>query len=159
MPRQRLRAAVIGQHCLFWQERTYPLLKWSEKFEALRTPKNICMLYALLRLSNNNLDDPRRTRVKSLIRKAIEFRDGVMPPKPKPLTLPLLAHDEFSHRVSDWLRDMCPNSNLRWCHSIYPLAKWWLAVFDQLPNFSTIISVGNRNYSGIRRRCVLAKRL
>ena len=60
-------------------------------------------VYNLYKLSLN-MDDPPRTRVQSLIKKAIEFRQLPIPPPPKPLVLPLLSHQSFRVDLKAWLR-------------------------------------------------------
>ena len=62
-------------------------------------------LFALYKLSNN-MEDPPRTRVRSLIKSAIQFRQLPLPPSPRPLILPLLSHKTFSHQTRHWLRQI-----------------------------------------------------
>lgn len=52
------------------------------------------------------MDDPPRTRVRSLIKSAIQFRELPLPPSPRPLILPLLSHKTFSQQTRHWLRQI-----------------------------------------------------
>ena len=51
-------------------------------------------LFALYKLANQ-IDDPPRTRVRSRIKSAIQFRQLPLPPTPRQLILPLLCHTTF----------------------------------------------------------------
>ena len=61
-------------------------------------------IFALHRLSNH-LDDPPRTRVKSLLVQVLKFRQLAVPKQRKPLVIPLLAHTSFKQSVRTFLRD------------------------------------------------------
>ena len=54
----------------------------------------------------NQLDDPPRTRVRSLPQSAIQFRQLPLPPTPRPLVLPLLCHPTFKSQTRAWLRQL-----------------------------------------------------
>lgn len=60
----------------------------------------VCHLYRLA----NTMDDPPRARVKSFLRKALEFPQLPLPPSPRPLVLLLLSHPTFSKSTKAWLR-------------------------------------------------------
>ena len=62
-------------------------------------------LFALYKLANQ-MDDPPRTRVRSLIKSAIQFRQLPLPPTPRPLILPLLCHTTFATQTRIWLRQL-----------------------------------------------------
>ena len=59
-------------------------------------------IYALHRLVNN-LDEPPRSSVQSLLTKILVFKGGVKPPRAKPMQLPMLLHDSFRSAVKKWL--------------------------------------------------------
>ena len=54
-------------------------------------------VYAPFRLANH-LDDPPRSRVRSLLKKTLEFRGLAFPKAAKPLVIPLLAHADTNWR-------------------------------------------------------------
>ena len=60
-------------------------------------------IYAVHRLSNN-LDEPPRSIVQSLLQKILVFKGGVKPPKSRPLQIPLLSHQGFRGTIKTWLR-------------------------------------------------------
>ena len=60
-------------------------------------------LFALYKLAHQ-LEDPPRTRVRSILKSAIQFRQLPLPPSPRPLILPLLCHSTFSSQTRSWLR-------------------------------------------------------
>ena len=60
-------------------------------------------VYAVHRLSNN-LNEPPRSMVQSLLQKILVFKGGVKPPKSRPLHIPLLSHQGFRGTIKTWLR-------------------------------------------------------
>ena len=60
-------------------------------------------IYAVHRLSNN-LDEPPRSMVQSLLQKILVSKGGVKPPKSRPLQIPLLSHKGFRGTIKTWLR-------------------------------------------------------
>ena len=58
----------------------------------------------------NLLDDPPQTAVRSVLRRILTFRQCAIPRGPKPLVLPLLAHDSFQVAVERWISDIIINS-------------------------------------------------
>ena len=58
-------------------------------------------IYAVRKLSNN-LDEPPRSMVQSLLQKILVFKGGVKPPKSRPL-IPLLSHKGFTGTIRAWL--------------------------------------------------------
>ena len=59
-------------------------------------------VYALLR-STMLLDDPPRTRVRSVLKRILQFRDKPFPKPGKPVVLPLLGSDRFKQKVQQWM--------------------------------------------------------
>ena len=60
-------------------------------------------VYAIRRMAAN-LEEPGRSRALHIINKALLFRN-LTPPKPNiPLTVPFLAHDDFTKHCQQWLR-------------------------------------------------------
>ena len=59
-------------------------------------------LYALFRLANH-CDDPPRTKLRSIIRRALEFRKMPVPKANVPLVIPFLATPNFSSQVRGFL--------------------------------------------------------
>ena len=76
-------------------------------FEMQRTLRScaysLAHVYALYRLTNN-LDEPPRSAVQSIITKILVFKGGVKPPRAKPMQLPMLSHDGFRSAVKKWLK-------------------------------------------------------
>ena len=66
-------------------------------------------VYALYRLCNL-LDDPPQTAVRSVLRRILTFRQCAIPRGPKPLVLPLLAHETFQNAVEQWMSEIIVNS-------------------------------------------------
>ena len=66
-------------------------------------------IYAVHRLSNN-LDEPPRSMVQSLLQKILVFKGGVKPPKSRPLQIPLLSHQGF-RTIQAWLRETVISRN------------------------------------------------
>lgn len=60
-------------------------------------------VYALFRLVQR-MEEPGRSRARSLIQKALQFRNSTAPKKNKPLSIPWLAHPHFT-AVQRWLRN------------------------------------------------------
>ena len=60
-------------------------------------------MYAVHRVSNN-LDEPPRSMVQSLLQKRLVFKGGVKPPRSRPLQIPLLSHQGFRGTIITWLR-------------------------------------------------------
>ena len=60
-------------------------------------------VYAIRRMASN-LEEPGRTRALHIINKALHYRN-LTPPKPNiPLTVPFLAHDDFTKHCQQWLQ-------------------------------------------------------
>ena len=60
-------------------------------------------VYAIRRMAAN-LEEPGRSRALHIINKALLYRN-LTPPKPNiPLTVPFLAHDDFTKHCQQWLR-------------------------------------------------------
>ena len=60
-------------------------------------------VYALHR-SVNNLDEPPRSSVQSLLTKIIIIKGGVKPPRARPLQLPTVSHPSFRNAIKTWLK-------------------------------------------------------
>ena len=59
-------------------------------------------VYAIRRMASN-LEEPGRSRALHIINKALQYRN-LTPPKPNiPLTIPFLAHNEFTKHCEQWL--------------------------------------------------------
>ena len=59
--------------------------------------------YALYRLATH-MEEPGRSRVKSLIGKALLFCNVTVPKSNLPLHIPFLAHDNFRTNLETWIR-------------------------------------------------------
>ena len=60
-------------------------------------------VYAIRRMASN-LEEPGRSRALRIINKALHYRN-LTPPKPNiPLTIPFLAHDDFTKHCQQWLQ-------------------------------------------------------
>ena len=59
-------------------------------------------VYALYRLANH-MEEPGRSRVKSLIGKALLFRNATVPKNNLPLHIPFLALDNFRTNLETWI--------------------------------------------------------
>ena len=59
-------------------------------------------IYALLRLSNN-LEEPPKSSVQSILSRILEFKGGLAPPKARPIKIPLLSHNDFRNATKKWL--------------------------------------------------------
>ena len=66
-------------------------------------------VYALYRLCNL-LDDLPQTAVRSVLRRILTIRQCAIPRGPKPLVLPLLAHEPFQSAVEQWMSEIIINS-------------------------------------------------
>ena len=66
-------------------------------------------IYALYRLCNL-LDDPPQTAVRAVLRRILTFRQCAIPKGPKPLVLPLLAHESFQCNVEQWISNIIIDS-------------------------------------------------
>ena len=64
---------------------------------------------ALYRLCNL-LDDPPQTAVRAVLRRILTFRQCAIPKGPKPLVLPLLAHDSVQSTVEQWISNITIDS-------------------------------------------------
>eukprot|EP00439_Symbiodinium_sp_Y106_P033644 s1307_g4.t1 len=62
-------------------------------------------IFALCRLANN-LEDPPRSKVRSLLKKAIQFKGAMLPCRAKALLIPVLARSSFSTQVRSWLKNI-----------------------------------------------------
>ena len=60
-------------------------------------------IYDVHRLSNN-LREPPRSMVQTLLKGILAFKVGVKPPKSRPLQIPLLSHQGFRGTIKTWLR-------------------------------------------------------
>jgi hypothetical protein len=77
----------------------YDVASYTERsYKAARILRSNCVthdqVYALFRLAAN-MDEPYRTRVKSIISSAMSFRNMTVPTYNKPLALPYLCHRQF----------------------------------------------------------------
>ena len=59
-------------------------------------------IYALIRLSNN-LEEPPKSLVQSILSRILNFKGGLAPPKARPIKIPLLSHDDFRNAAKKWL--------------------------------------------------------
>eukprot|EP00439_Symbiodinium_sp_Y106_P057401 s2246_g8.t1 len=59
-------------------------------------------IYALIRLSNN-LEEPPKSLVQSILSRILTFKGGLTPPKATPIKIPLLSHDDFRNATTKWL--------------------------------------------------------
>ena len=59
-------------------------------------------IYALIRLSNN-LEEPPKSLVQSILSRILNFKGGLAPPKARPIKIPLLSHDDFRNATKKWL--------------------------------------------------------
>ena len=62
-------------------------------------------VYALYRLANH-MEDIGRSRVTSLIGKALLFRNATVPKNNLPLHIPFLALDNFRTNLETWIRQL-----------------------------------------------------
>ena len=62
-------------------------------------------VYALYRPANH-MEEPGRSRVKSLIGKALLFRNATVPKNNLPLHIPFLALDNFRTNLETWIRQL-----------------------------------------------------
>ena len=62
-------------------------------------------VYSLYRLATH-MEKPGRSRVKSLIGKALLFRNATVPKNSLPLHIPFLAHDSFQTNLETWIRQL-----------------------------------------------------
>lgn len=60
-------------------------------------------VYAIYRLANN-LEEPSRSRTRSLIKKVLGFRNATVPCPNFPPGVPFQAHDDFKINIQKWLR-------------------------------------------------------
>ena len=59
-------------------------------------------IYALIQLSNN-LEEPPKSLVQSILSRILTFQGGLTPPKARPIKIPLLSHDDFRNATKKWL--------------------------------------------------------
>ena len=59
-------------------------------------------VYVLYRLCNL-LDDPPQTAVRAILRRILQFRHCTIPRSPRPLVLPLLAHQSYQRAIEQWI--------------------------------------------------------
>ena len=59
-------------------------------------------IYALLRLSNN-LEEPPKSLVQSILSRILTFKGGLATPKARPIKIPLLSHNDFRNATKQWL--------------------------------------------------------
>ena len=97
-------------------------------------------VYALHRLANH-LEDPPRSRVKSLLKQIFRFRGMAFPRQCKPLVIPLLAHTGFKQAEKGFYGNKLRTFETIWFLFIYPQCKWWLGRLSQLRMFFTIICI------------------
>ena len=62
-------------------------------------------VYALYRLANH-MEEPGRSSVKSLVGKALLFRNATIPKNNMSLHIPFLAHDNFRSNFETWIRQL-----------------------------------------------------
>ena len=62
-------------------------------------------VYALYRLATH-IEEPGKSRVKSLIGKALLFRNATVPKNNLPLHIPFLAHDKCRANLETWIRQL-----------------------------------------------------
>ena len=62
-------------------------------------------VYALYRLATH-IEEPGKSRVKSLIGKALLFRNATVPKNNLPLHIPFLAHDNCRANLETWIRQL-----------------------------------------------------
>ena len=68
-------------------------------------------VYALYRLCNL-LDDPPQTAVRAILRRILQFRQCTIPRSPRPIVLPLLAHQPYQRAVERWVADIISNTKI-----------------------------------------------
>ena len=66
-------------------------------------------VYALYRLCSL-LDGPPQTAVRAILRRILQFRQCTIPRSPRPLVLPLLAHQPYQRAVECWVADIISNT-------------------------------------------------
>ena len=112
----RRRLQTLGILSLYPVAPTNPFDNWSilvqlargdrQTFEAEKTLRSAQFhsqhVFALLRMTML-LDDPPRTRVRSILKRVLSFRDCPPPPSTKPLVLPMLGHRDFKERLQRWI--------------------------------------------------------
>ena len=59
-------------------------------------------IYALLRLSNN-LEEPPKSSVQSILSCILAFKGGLAPPRARPIKIPFLSHSDFRNATKKWL--------------------------------------------------------
>ena len=62
-------------------------------------------VYALYKLANH-VEEPIRSRAKSLVGKALLFRNDTVPKNNLPLNMMFLAHDNFGSNLETWIRKL-----------------------------------------------------
>ena len=67
-------------------------------FDPTHSTQTTCSKFA------HQMDDPPRTRVRSLLKSAIQCRQLPLPPSPRPLVLPFLCRPNFTSQTRTWLR-------------------------------------------------------
>ena len=67
-------------------------------FDPTHSTQTTCSKFA------HQMDDPPRTRVRSLLKSAIQCRQLPLPPSPRPLVLPFLCRPTFTSQTRTWLR-------------------------------------------------------
>ena len=91
-------------HILFQlTENSYQSFQMIKSFRSAQYSTD--QIFALCRLANN-LEDPPRSRVRSLLKKAIQFKGAMLPCRAKALFIPVLAHSDFSTQIRSWLKNI-----------------------------------------------------
>ena len=59
-------------------------------------------IYALLRLTDN-LEEPPKSSVQSILSRILVFKGGLAPPRARPIKIPFLSHNDFRNATKKWL--------------------------------------------------------
>ena len=92
------KAWTILNHMASSTEKSYTACKLARSIRI-----SPMQLYALFKMALN-MEEPARTKVRSLIKKAIKFRTMSVPKYNKPLAIPFLCHTSFKKDVQGWLK-------------------------------------------------------
>ena len=110
--RLRRRQQTIGEPHLFTSTKHHALtlLRNLQKL-LLKRPSNYAVapiqtdleVYAIHRMASN-LEEPGRSRALHIINKALQYRNLTLPKPNIPLTVPFLAHSDFTKHCQQWLQ-------------------------------------------------------
>ena len=104
-------------HILFQlTENSYQSFQMVKSFRSAQYSTD--QIFALYRLANN-LEDPPRSRVRSLLKKAIQFKGAMLPCRAKALLIPVLATAIFRRKYDPGSKTSLLNARTFSLHSTY----------------------------------------